>query len=462
MQSAELEKQNGTPKLNGLRFAFCISNNHRSRPLSLANNKPPITDRGKSRRNRQSGYLLLVLLIAVALLSIAAAAVAPSIAQQIRRDREDELIHRGKQYAQAIKRYYTKFHRYPANLDQLMDTNGIHFLRKRYADPFTGKDDWKLVHQGEATIPNFQFGAGPGIPGGVAPTAMGTTPGGMAGINPAGAGVSTGLAGATGYTTSATGSTFGNTTTPAGTSGGTSGSSGSSTTTGNVAGQTSQARPGVGGIVVAELVSNVNNPGAQGSDASSSQSNQTGTAATGGTNSGSNSTYIGTQSPGPQSATGGSAFGGPQSSFGGAQSTFGGAQSTFGGTQSSFGSPQPGSSVGGPGGASPFGTNSAFAAGQQLGGGAIIGVASTSTQQSIREFNGKSHYNEWAFIYDPRLDTRPTGGTAGGTIGQPVAPGQNGGSTFGGSTFGQPATGTGMTSPTTPPPPQPPPTQPPL
>ena len=458
MQSAELEMQNGTPKLNGLRFAFCISNNRRSRPLSLANNQRPITDRGKSRRNRQSGYLLLVLLIAVALLSIAAAAVAPSIAQQIRRDREDEMIHRGKQYAQAIKRYYTKFHRYPANLDQLMDTNGLHFLRKRYADPFTGKDDWKLVHQGEATIPNFQFGAGPGIPGGVAPTAMGTTPGGMAGINPAmtGAGVTTGLAGATGATSFATGSTFGNTTTM-GTSGSTSGSSGSSTTTGNVAGQVSQAKPGVGGIVIAELVSNINNPGAQASDGSSGQDNQTGTAAPGGANSGSNSTYMGTQSPGSQSGTGGSTFGGPQSSFGGPQSSFGGTQSSFGGTQSSFGSPQPGNSVGGPGGASPFGTNSAFAAGQQLGGSAIIGVASTSTQQSIREFNGKNHYNEWAFIYDPRLDTHPVGGTAGGTIGQPVAPGQNGG-----SAFGQPASGTGMTSPTAPAPSPPPSTQPPL
>jgi hypothetical protein len=34
-----------------------------------------------------------------------------------------------------------------------------------------------------------------------------------------------------------------------------------------------------------------------------------------------------------------------------------------------------------------------------LGGGPILGVASASTAQSIREFNGKNHYNDWLFIY---------------------------------------------------------------
>jgi len=33
-----------------------------------------------------------------------------------------------------------------------------------------------------------------------------------------------------------------------------------------------------------------------------------------------------------------------------------------------------------------------------------VGVASTSTDETIREFNNKKHYNEWQFIYEPTLD----------------------------------------------------------
>ena len=39
-----------------------------------------------------------------------------------------------------------------------------------------------------------------------------------------------------------------------------------------------------------------------------------------------------------------------------------------------------------------------------FGGGPIVGVASTSKVQSIREFNHKNHYNQWQFIYDPTMD----------------------------------------------------------
>jgi hypothetical protein len=34
----------------------------------------------------------------------------------------------------------------------------------------------------------------------------------------------------------------------------------------------------------------------------------------------------------------------------------------------------------------------------------IIGVASTSSNQSIREFDHKRKYKEWAFVYDPTFD----------------------------------------------------------
>jgi hypothetical protein len=42
--------------------------------------------------------------------------------------------------------------------------------------------------------------------------------------------------------------------------------------------------------------------------------------------------------------------------------------------------------------------------GPTFGGGPIVGVASTSTQRSIKVLNDKDHYNDWEFVYDPRLD----------------------------------------------------------
>ena len=43
-------------------------------------------------------------------------------------------------------------------------------------------------------------------------------------------------------------------------------------------------------------------------------------------------------------------------------------------------------------------------AGVTFGGGPIVGVASTSKKDTIREYNHKKKYNEWQFVYDPALD----------------------------------------------------------
>jgi len=89
---------------------------------------------------RERGYVLLVLLLFVALLSIGTLTLVEKLAQQIKRDREEELIHRGTQYSRAIRRFIVAFQRYPSSIEELESTNHIRFLRKRYKDPITGKD----------------------------------------------------------------------------------------------------------------------------------------------------------------------------------------------------------------------------------------------------------------------------------------------------------------------------------
>lgn len=102
------------------------------------------------RRHRQcdGGYLLLAILLMMALMIIAASMVAPRVVQQIKRDREEEMIHRGTEYARAIKKFYKKNGRYPSSLDDL-DHGQIRYLRKRYKDPLTKDGKWKLLNYGD-------------------------------------------------------------------------------------------------------------------------------------------------------------------------------------------------------------------------------------------------------------------------------------------------------------------------
>jgi type II secretory pathway pseudopilin PulG len=57
--------------------------------------------------------------------------------------------------------------------------------------------------------------------------------------------------------------------------------------------------------------------------------------------------------------------------------------------------------------------------------GGIIGVASKSKDTSIRLYNGRSHYNEWAFIFVQQTQAPGVGGAPGGAQ-QGNRPGQGG------------------------------------
>ena len=69
--------------------------------------------------------------------------------------------------------------------------------------------------------------------------------------------------------------------------------------------------------------------------------------------------------------------------------------------------------------------NVASAGALQVGGGGIIGVASTSKKTGIKEFNDNSKYDQWYFVYDPRLE-QATGQNASATAGIVVAAPQAG------------------------------------
>src|SRR6266481_3000367 len=109
---------------------------------------------------RQRGYMLITLMLALALIAIGLLTVLPEIGQQIRRDREEEMRHRGTAYMRAIQHFYKKFGRYPMRIEELENTNNLRFIRKRYKDPInrdpaTGQEkDFKLLHQTDITLNN--------------------------------------------------------------------------------------------------------------------------------------------------------------------------------------------------------------------------------------------------------------------------------------------------------------------
>jgi type II secretory pathway pseudopilin PulG len=109
----------------------------------------------RASRRVQSGYSLLLIMFFVTALLIAAAAAAPNLLTQGRREREEEMVWRGRQYARAVKLYYRKNGRFPQSMEDLVKPKGdVRFLRKEYRDPMNRDDGtWRLIYVG----PNGQL-----------------------------------------------------------------------------------------------------------------------------------------------------------------------------------------------------------------------------------------------------------------------------------------------------------------
>ena len=132
--------------------------------------------RSNRKRRQQDGYVLLAILFALTVLIVGLAVAVARTTTALQRTKEGELIRRGEQYALAIRRFYKKFGRYPSSIDQLENTNNIRFLRRRYLDPLTGKDDWAAIQYGQARPALGFFGQKITTVGGASPSGPGLGP----------------------------------------------------------------------------------------------------------------------------------------------------------------------------------------------------------------------------------------------------------------------------------------------
>ena len=154
-------------------------------------NGTPLQRGAERQREGEQGFMLVGLIVAIFFILLALSVAAPKVAQALRREKEVEAVHRGNQYVRAIRLYYRKFGHYPGSMEQLEKTNNIRFLRQRYIDPMTGKDDWRLIKVGEAktTVKGFFGQPLAGLAPGLGAAAGQVSPGtGAAGTGAAGTG----------------------------------------------------------------------------------------------------------------------------------------------------------------------------------------------------------------------------------------------------------------------------------
>ncbi|MFN7941991.1 MAG: hypothetical protein U0X73_10335 [Thermoanaerobaculia bacterium] len=109
----------------------------------------------RSGEPRQAGFNLVLLVMIIAVLNIAIAAALPLWSQAIRREKEEELIARGFQYAEAIRVFQRRFGRLPARLEELTEIEP-RSIRQLWKDPMTEDGSWAVLvdtPQGTITFP---------------------------------------------------------------------------------------------------------------------------------------------------------------------------------------------------------------------------------------------------------------------------------------------------------------------
>jgi type II secretory pathway pseudopilin PulG len=92
-----------------------------------------------------AGYSLVVVIMLVTVLNIMLAAALPKWSEMIKRDKEEELISRGFQYAEAIRVFYRRFQRFPSKLDELIKARP-RSIRQLWKDPMTADGQWEPIY----------------------------------------------------------------------------------------------------------------------------------------------------------------------------------------------------------------------------------------------------------------------------------------------------------------------------
>lgn len=118
------------------------------------------------RRSAPTGFTLVGMLVIFTVMAVLLSAAMPVWSKVIQREKEEELIFRGMQYAEAIRVFQLRNGRYPLRLEELV-TVRPRAIRQLWTDPMTDSGEWGLIYA--QTTPGQRRGRR-GRPGsGVAP-----------------------------------------------------------------------------------------------------------------------------------------------------------------------------------------------------------------------------------------------------------------------------------------------------
>jgi type II secretory pathway pseudopilin PulG len=101
------------------------------------------------RKATERGYAMAALLVGLSIMAVLMSMALPVWSQMARREKEEELIWRGQQYARAIGLFQRRYaNTFPPTIDVLVEQR---FLRKKYKDPMTN-DDFQPIPAGGAAV----------------------------------------------------------------------------------------------------------------------------------------------------------------------------------------------------------------------------------------------------------------------------------------------------------------------
>lgn len=132
------------------------------------------------RASSQAGYNLVILIMVLTVMNIFIAAMLPLWSTAIRREKEEELIFRGWQYAEAIRVFHLRYQRYPNKLEELLEVKP-RTIRQLWKDPMTDDGKWGIIFQGQGAP--LQAQPGQGTEQGIGPSGL-NNPNGPGGQNP--------------------------------------------------------------------------------------------------------------------------------------------------------------------------------------------------------------------------------------------------------------------------------------
>ena len=96
------------------------------------------------------GYILLGIAIGLVIMGIFMAAAVPVWEHVNQREKEEELLWRGRQYVRALERYQRKYPgAFPAKMEDLVKDK---FLRKIYEDPMSEDREWRILRQNSPEV----------------------------------------------------------------------------------------------------------------------------------------------------------------------------------------------------------------------------------------------------------------------------------------------------------------------